>query len=97
MNLWDRFLEHVTYNLHLKETLLLGLETFKERGIGKLEPVVIDSFKSVAGLGLRDLLNELLEVTTISAKLEAVQVKDVCDIVVEEAGVVRNDDWNIKY
>jgi hypothetical protein len=38
------------------------------------------------------LLNELLEVTTISAELEAVQVKDVGDSVVEEAGVVRNDD-----
>jgi hypothetical protein len=48
---------------------------------------------------IRDLLNKLIEITTISVELEAVQVKDVRDTssVVEEAGVVRNNDWNIKY
>ena len=83
-----------TQDLHLKQTLLLCLDTFKKRRVGKLELVIFGSFKSVVGLGLRDLLDELLTVTTISAKLEAVQVKDVRDSVVKEAGVVRNDDWN---
>ena len=81
-------------DLHLKQTLLLCLDTFKKRRLGKLELVIFGSFKSVVRLGLGDLLNELLEVTMISAGFEAVQMKDIGDSVVEEAGVVRNDDWN---
>jgi hypothetical protein len=54
----------LTHDLHLKQTLLLCLDTFKKRGVGKLEFVIFGSFESVVGLGLRDLLNELFEVTT---------------------------------
>ena len=35
-----------------------------------------------------------LEVATVAAKLEAVEVQYVGDRVVEEARVVRDDDWN---
>ena len=60
--------------------------------IRKLEPVVLGSFETVVRFGLRHLLNELLEVATISVELEAVQVKDIGDSVVEETGVMRDDD-----
>jgi hypothetical protein len=78
--------------LHLKQTLLLGLDTLKKRGIRELELVILGSLKSVVGLGLGNLLNELLEITTISAKLEAVKMEDVGDGVIEEAGIVRDDN-----
>lgn len=84
-------METVT-GLHLEQTLLLGLDTFEERWVGELELVVLGSLERVVRLGLRDLLNELLEVTAISAQFEAVQVEYVGDSVVEETGVVRDDD-----
>ena len=80
-------------NIHLEQTLLLGLDTLKERGIGKLELVVLSGLESVVGLGLGNLLHKLLEVTAVSAELEAVQVEDVGDGVVEECRVVRDDDY----
>lgn len=79
-------------DVHLQQRLLLGLDTIEQRWVGELELVVLGGLESVVGLGLRDLGHELLEVTTVAAKLEAVEVKDVGDSVVEEARVVRNDD-----
>lgn len=79
-------------NLHLEQTLLLGLDTLKKGGIRELELVILSSLKSVVRLGLGNLLNELLEVTTISAKLEAVKMEDIGDGVVEEARIVRDDN-----
>jgi hypothetical protein len=35
-----------------KQTLLLRLDTFKERRVGKLEFVIFGGFKSAVGLGL---------------------------------------------
>lgn len=81
--------------MHFQQTLLLGLDTIKQRGVGELEPVVLSSLKSVVGLGLGHLSHKLLEVTTISAELEAVQVKNIRDRVVEETGVMRHDDCEL--
>ena len=78
--------------IHLKQTLLLRFNTFKEGRIRELELVVFGSLKSVIRLGLRNLSNELLKVATVSAELEAVQVQDIRDGVVEETGIVRDDD-----
>ena len=80
-------------NIHLEQTLLLGLDTLKERGIGELELIVLSGLESVVGLGFGNLLHELLKVTAVSAELEAVQVEDVGDGVVEEGRVVRDDDY----
>jgi hypothetical protein len=77
---------------HLQQTLLLGLDTLKQRGIGELELVVLEGFKSIVGLGLGDNLHEVLEVTTVSPELEAVEVENIGDDVVEEARVVRDDN-----
>jgi hypothetical protein len=79
-------------NIHLEQTLLLGLDTLKERGIRELELVVLSGLESVVGLGLGNLLHELLKVAAVSAELEAVQVEDVGDGVVKEARVVGDDD-----
>jgi hypothetical protein len=43
---------------HLKQTLLLGLDTLKERRVRELELVVLGGFESVVGLGLGNLLDE---------------------------------------
>jgi hypothetical protein len=77
---------------HLDQRLLLGLDTFEERGVGELELVVLGGLEGVVRLGLRDLLDEGLEVTPVATELEAVQVEDVGDGVVQEARVVRDDD-----
>jgi hypothetical protein len=82
------FRTFLTHDLHLKQTLLLILTPSKRGGSEALACNIFGGFKSVVGPDLRDLLNELLEVTTISAELEAVQVKDVRDSIVEEARVV---------
>ncbi len=79
-------------NLHLQQTLLLSLDTLKERWVGELELVVLGRLKSVVRLGLGNLGYELLEVSTISAELEAVQVENIRDRVVEETRVVRYND-----
>jgi hypothetical protein len=79
-------------NLHLEQTLLLSLNTLKERWVRELELVVLRSLECVVRLGLRNLLNEFLKVTAVSAELEAVQVEHVSDGVVEEARVVRDDN-----
>lgn len=81
-------------DLHLEQTLLLGLNTLEERWVGKLEFVVLRSLKRIVRFGLGDLLNKLLKVTAVSAELEAVQVEYISDGVVEEARVVRDDDCN---
>ena len=77
---------------HLEERLLLGLDTLKERGVGELELVVLGGLESVVRASLGNSLHEGLKVTAVTLELEAVQVKDVGDGVVEETGVVRDDD-----
>jgi hypothetical protein len=58
---------------HILSKLFSFILTPLKRGGRKLELVIFGGFKSVVGLGLRDLLNEPLEVTATSAELEAVQ------------------------
>jgi hypothetical protein len=70
---------------HLQQTLLLSLNTLEKRWVRELEPVVLSSLKSVVRLGFGNLLDEGLEVTFVSPDLEAVQVEDIGDRVVEEA------------
>lgn len=77
---------------HLQQRLLFGLNTIQQRWVGELEPVVFQSFETIVRLGLRNGLNEFLEVATISSELEAVQVEDISDGVVKETGVVGDDD-----
>lgn len=79
-------------NLHLEQTLLLCLDTLKERWVREFELVVFRGLKCVVRLGLGHLLDKFLKVTAVSAELEAVQVEDVGNGVVKEAGVVRDDD-----
>ena len=77
---------------HLEQGLLLGLDTVEERRVGELELVVLGRLEGVVRLGLGDGLDERLEVTAVAAELEAVEVENVGDGVVEEARVVRDDD-----
>jgi len=77
---------------HLQQTLLLGLDTLKQGGVGELELIILEGLKSIVGLGFRDDLHKVLEVTTISPELEAVEVENIGDNVVEEARVVGDDD-----
>jgi hypothetical protein len=78
---------------HLQQTLLLSLDTLKERWVGELEPVVLGGLECVIRLGLGDLLDEGLEVAFVSPDLEAIQVEDIGDGVVEEARVVGYNDY----
>ena len=77
---------------HLEQSLLLRLDTIEEGRVGELELVVLGRLEGVVRLGLRHLLDERLEVTRVPPDLEAVEVEDVGDGVVQEAGVVRDDD-----
>ena len=77
---------------HLEERLLLGLDTLEERWVREGELVVLSGLESVVGLGFWDGLDEGLKIATVTLDLEAVEVKDVGDGVVEEARVVRDDD-----
>jgi len=77
---------------HLQQTLLLGLDTIKQGGIGELELVILEGLKSIVGLGLRDDLHEVLEVTTVSPELETVEMENISDDVVEETRVVGDDN-----
>lgn len=80
---------------HLEQRFLLGLDALEKRGIGELELVVLGGLKSVVRTSFRNSLHERLEVTTVTLELESVQVQNVGDGVVEEAGVVRDDDYRI--
>lgn len=77
---------------HLEQTLLLGLDTLEQRGVGKLELVVFSGFEGVVRLGLGNVLDEVLEVTTVPANLEAVEVENIGNGVIEEGRVVRDND-----
>lgn len=77
---------------HLDEGLLLGLDTLEQWWLGELELVVLSRLESVVRASLRNRLHEGLEVTPVAPELEAVQVENVGDGVVQEAGVVRDDD-----
>ncbi|TLS26533.1 hypothetical protein PpBr36_04202 [Pyricularia pennisetigena] len=74
-----------------EDGLGLGLDTLEETGLGEGE-LDLGSAKLVVRLGRRALLDELLQVTTVTLKLEALVVNDVLADVVEEARVVRDDD-----
>ncbi|KAM3086346.1 hypothetical protein ACMFMG_012162 [Clarireedia jacksonii] len=79
---------------HLVDTndsLGLGLDTLKETWLGELE-LDLRSTKLVVGLGLWALLDEFPQVTSVSLELESLVVDDVLANVVQETGVVRNDD-----
>ncbi|KAK1245414.1 hypothetical protein MKX08_005043 [Trichoderma sp. CBMAI-0020] len=83
---------------HLGSTqdgLGLGLDTLKETRLGEAE-LDLGGTKLVVGLGRRNTLDELLQVTTVTLKLEALVVNDVLADVVEEAGVVRDDDGSAR-
>jgi hypothetical protein len=77
---------------HLEQTLFLGLDTLEEGRIGKLELVILCSLESVIRLGFGDVLDKLIEVSTVAAELEAVEVQHVSDCVVEEGRIVGDDD-----
>ena len=77
---------------HLEQRLLLGLDTLEERGVRELELVVLLRLERVVRAGLRDSFHERLEVAAVTPELEAVEVEDVGDHVVQEAGIVRDDD-----
>jgi hypothetical protein len=84
------------FNIHLHQTLLLGLDALKEWWVGELELVVLSGRKAVVSLGLGHLLDKGFEVSTVSPQLEAVKVESIGDGVVQEARVVRDDDCNLK-
>jgi hypothetical protein len=77
---------------HLHERLLLGLDTVEQRRVRELEGVVLGRVERVVRLGLGHRLDERLEVAAVATELEAVEVNNVRDDVVEEARVVRDDD-----
>jgi len=81
---------------HFQQTLLLGLDTLKKRWVGEFELVVLGSLECVIRLGLGDLLDKGLEVAFVSPDLEAVQVEDIGDGVVEEARIVGHNDYRRK-
>lgn len=78
--------------VHLEERLLLRLDTVEQGRVGELELVVLERLETVVRLGLWDGLDERFEVTTVALELEAVNVDNIGDDVVEEARVVRDDD-----
>ncbi|TLD24339.1 hypothetical protein PspLS_06344 [Pyricularia sp. CBS 133598] len=69
----------------------LGFDTLEETGLGEGE-LNLRSTELVVRLGRRALLDELLQVTTVTLELEAFVVNDVLADVVKEAGVVGHDD-----
>ena len=68
---------------HLKQRILLGIDTAQQRRVGELELVILSRLKRVVRLGL--------EVATLAAKFEVVQVGDSGNRVIKEARVVRDD------
>ncbi|KAH6610128.1 hypothetical protein Trco_000148 [Trichoderma cornu-damae] len=74
-----------------EDGLGLGLDTLEEAGLGEGE-LDLGGAELVVGLGGRNTLDELLQVTSVTPELEALVVNDVLADVVEEARVVRDDD-----
>ncbi|TFB05190.1 hypothetical protein CCMA1212_003081 [Trichoderma ghanense] len=74
-----------------QDSLGLGLDTLEETGLGEGE-LNLGGAELVVGLGRRNTLDELLQVTTVALELESLVVDDVLADVVEEARVVRDDD-----
>jgi hypothetical protein len=77
---------------HLEERLFLRLDTLEEWWVREGKLVVLGGFEGVVRLGLWDGLDKGLEVATVALDLEAVEVKDVGDGVVEESRIVGDDD-----
>ena len=73
----------------------LGLDTLKETGLGEGE-LHLGVAELVVRLGGGVLLDELLEVTTVTLELEALVVDDVLADVVEETTVVRDNDGSAR-
>lgn len=83
---------------HVADTdngLGLGLDTLEETGLGELE-LHVGGAELVVRLGGWDTLDELGELTTVTLKLEALVVDDVLDDVVQELGVVGDDDGSAR-
>jgi hypothetical protein len=74
-----------------EDSLGLGLDTLKITGLGELE-LHVGGAELVVRLGGRHTLDELVEVTTVTLKLEALVVNDVLDNVVQELAVVGDDN-----
>jgi hypothetical protein len=77
---------------HFQEALFFRLDSLEEGRIGKLEFVILSWLESIIGLRLRDLLDESFEIALVTSQLEAVQMKSVRNGVVQEGGVMRDDD-----
>ena len=77
---------------HLEQRLLLGLDTVQKRRVRELELVVLSSLESVVRLCLRNLLDEVFQVTAVTAELEAVEMEHIRNDVVEKPGIVRDND-----
>jgi hypothetical protein len=77
--------------LDLDNSLLLGLDTLEETGLGERE-VNLGGSKLVVRLGGRNLLDKLGQVTLVLSELESLVVNDVLTDVIEETRVVGDDD-----
>eukprot|EP00128_Syssomonas_multiformis_P003089 Colp12_sorted_trinity150504_noHs@15450 len=75
---------------HLEDGLVLGLDTIEETRLGESE-LGGGGLKLVVALSLRDLLDELGEVTLVALELAGLVVDDVGADVVKEARVVGDD------
>ena len=64
----------------------------EQRWFGELELVVFGHLERLVRLGLGNGLDEGFQVTTVAAKFEAIQVDNIGNRVIKEAGVVRDDD-----
>ena len=75
------------------QRLLLGLDTGEKKGVVReLELIVLGRLERVVRASLRDGLHEGLEVAAVALELEAVQVENVGDGVIQESRIVLNDD-----
>lgn len=77
--------------LDLDNSLLLGLHTLKETGLGERE-VNLGGTKLVVGLSGRNLLDKLGEVTLVLSELESLVVDNVLTDLIEETRVMGDDN-----
>jgi len=73
----------------------LGLDTLEETWLWELE-LNLRGTELVVGFGGWDTLDELGELTTVTLQLEALVVDDVLNDVVQELGVVGDDDGSAR-
>jgi hypothetical protein len=89
----SNFSNRKEFHIHLEQTLFLGLDTLKEGRVREFELIIFSGFERVVRFSLGHLLDESLEIAPVASKFEAVQVKNVGDSVIQEAGIVRHDNW----